>query len=151
MAAFAAALALQGCAGTPAAPSTEQIAQGSLVSLVADADSNGGQPLAIDVVRVADVGLDARLSEMDAARWFRAREQLLRDNPGLLAVTSWEVVAGQRISLRSLPPFEGTPVSVVVFALYQTPGTHRLRLSPEDPVHLALGARDFRTTAGQAR
>lgn len=149
--ALAAVLALQACAGAPAGPALRQDPQGSLVSLAAEADSNGGQPVAVDVLRVADAALDAHLAGMDAAQWFRSRERILRDHPGGLAVTSWEVVSGQRIALRSLPPFDGAPVSVVVFANYQTPGAHRLTLPPDSPVHIALEAQGFRTDAGPAR
>lgn len=124
------ALLLAGCA---ADGSAQRVADGGkgpapMLRITADADANGRRPVAVDVVRVADPALAQRLGSLDAASWFRDRAALNDEAAGRIAIASWEMVPGQSVILRSLPPFAAPPSTTIVFARYGTPGAHRQSL-----------------------
>lgn len=147
--ATALALLLAGCAAdrtaqSPAAGGAETDASAPMLRIVADADANARRPVAVDLVRVADEALARRLGTLDAPDWFRDRATLHREADGRIAIASWEIVPGQSVILRSLPPFAAAPSATIVFARYDTPGPHRQRLDGVVPTDIRLGRDDFR-------
>lgn len=136
--ALAAVAALQGCStvdwvmGRPPKVAVDKI------QLVADSDANGRRPVPVDVVRVGNTALAEQLAKVPSQDWFANRAQILRDNPGSAGIVSWEVVPGQRIGLRDLPPFDGRVIAVFVFAGYTTPADHRFRVASEDAIVVHL-------------
>ncbi len=108
------------------------------VQIIADSDANDQRPIPVDVVRVTDLTLADRLAKVPAQDWFASRDQIQRDNPGAVGIVSWEVVPGQRVMLRDLPPFEGRTVAVFVYARYATPADHRFRVASEDAIVVHL-------------
>jgi type VI secretion system protein len=99
-----------------------------MLRISADADANGRRPVAVDVVRVADPALAHRIGSLDSASWFRDRAALNGEAAGRIAIASWEMVPGQSVILRSLPPFAASPSATIVFARYGTPGANRQSL-----------------------
>lgn len=98
------------------------------VSIQAAPDANGNGAVAVDVVLALQPGAVEQVAKLPAADWFRRRAQLLRDNPDGLTVMSWELVPGQ--SVKAEVPRRA--VDAYVFALYASPGEHRVRLATED-------------------
>lgn len=98
------------------------------VRLQAAPDANGNGAVAVDVVLATRPGSAEQVAKLPAAEWFRRRAQLLRDNPDGLAVMSWELVPGQSVTA----PVRRSAVDAYVFALYASPGDHRVRLATED-------------------
>ncbi|MBK1837424.1 hypothetical protein JHL17_08350 [Azospirillum sp. YIM B02556] len=141
------ALLLAACAADkPARPDASGDTGGNsapMLRIVADADANDRRPVAVDVVRVADEGLAHRLGMLDAAGWFRDRSILNGEAAGRIAIASWEMVPGQSVILRSLPPFAATPSSTLVFARYGTPGAHRRSLDGAGGLDIRLGRDGF--------
>ncbi|WP_376962725.1 hypothetical protein ABNQ39_23895 [Azospirillum sp. A26] len=139
------ALLLAGCAadgsmrhatdgGTEPAP---------VLRITADAEANGRRPVAVDVVRVADSALAQRVGSLDAAGWFRERAALNGEAAGRIAIASWELVPGQSVILRSLPPFAAAPTATIVFARYGMPGVHRQSLDGMSALDIRLGRDGF--------
>lgn len=136
------ALLLAGCAtGEPSRPTAD--GSTAMLRITADADANDRRPVAVDVVRVADAALARRIGMLDAASWFRDRAALHGEAAGRIAIASWEMVPGQSVVLRSLPPFAATPSATVVFARYGTPGAHRQLLNGGAPLDVRLGRDGF--------
>lgn len=98
------------------------------VKLQAAPDANGNGAVAVDVVLATRPGSAEQVAKLPAAEWFRRRAQLLRDNPDGLAVMSWELVPGQSVTA----PVRRSALDAYVFALYASPGDHRVRLATED-------------------
>lgn len=138
---MAALLTLPGCALVRSAQAPS--AEAPLLRIVADAEANGRRPVALDVVRAGDAAMASRLDGLDAASWFRERPALHGAGGQRIAITSWEMVPGQSVVLNSLPPFAATPVATYVYALYATPGLHRLRVDGGAPIALRLGRDDL--------
>ena len=141
------ALLLAGCAADKSArPGADGGASGASVPVLritADADANDRHPVAVDVVRVADGALARRLGSLDAASWFHDRATLNGEAAGRIAITSWEMVPGQSVILRGLPPFAATPTAIIVFARYGTPGVHRQSLDGAGALDIRLGRNGF--------
>lgn len=141
------ALLLSGCAADRSArPDADGGASGTsapILRITADADANDRRPVAVDVVRVADGALARRLGSLDAASWFRDRAFLNGEAADRIAIASWEMVPGQSVILRSLPPFAATPTATIVFARYGTPGVHRQSLDGGGALDIRLGRSGF--------
>ncbi|MBP2308434.1 hypothetical protein [Azospirillum melinis] len=139
------ALLLAGCA---ADGSRQPVTDGGvdpapMLRITADAEANGRRPVAVDVVRVADSALARRVGSLDAAGWFRERAALNGEAAGRIAIASWELVPGQSVILRSLPPFAATPTATIVFARYGMPGVHRQSLDGMSALDIRLGRDGF--------
>lgn len=103
-------------------------------------NANGNSPIPVDLVLISDDAVTAPVMGVTAAEWFQRREQFLRDFPGRIRVMSFELVPGSTVAAR---PVERSPrpVAAVVFANYQIPGAHRLRVSDQSDLVIALGDR----------
>lgn len=136
--AVVAVAALQGCSAADWVLGRPPKVQVDKIQLLADSDSNGRRPVPVDVVRVNNLALADQLAKVPSQEWFANRAQILRDNPRSADIVSWEVVPGQRIGLREMPPFDGRVVAVFVFAGYTTPADHRFRVASDDAVVVHL-------------
>lgn len=110
------------------------------VSVQVDGRANDGNPVALDLLLVADKELLEQLQGMSAEQWFEKRAQILLDQPkkGTLAVSQWEWSPGQVVpatEMRVAPEVR----AAIIFARYYTPGEHRAVLDPRKDVRLTLG------------
>jgi type VI secretion system protein len=106
--------------------------------------ANDDTPIAVDFVAVRDTELLKLLSDIPAKQWFAEREQYRRDYRESFSVWSLELVPGQ---FRDVPdfPFSGDQAAgLLVFAGYNTPGAHRLRLIESGRVWLRFDSREMR-------
>lgn len=105
--------------------------------------ANDDSPIAVDFVAANDSELLARLSELTARQWFATREQYQRDFRQHLYVWGLELVPGQLIESTDFP-LEGKPaVGLLVFANFQSPGAHRLRLEEQRTIRLKFDNREM--------
>jgi type VI secretion system protein len=100
----------------------------SQMTLTASDDVNNDAPVAVDVVLVSDRALLERIADLPASKWFSARADLAATFPQGLRYRSWEMVPGQRLTVPG-DTFSGPRVAAAfVFANYQGPGAHRVRI-----------------------
>lgn len=103
-------------------------AKWSQVTLSASDDVNNNSPIAVDVVLVSDEAMLSRIAEMPASKWFEVHNDLVNTFPKTLRYREWELVPGQRLDVGS-DVFAGPRVAgAFVFARYETPGAHRMRI-----------------------
>jgi type VI secretion system protein len=108
---------------------SKETAKWSQVTLSATDDVNNNTPVAVDIVLVSDPALLARIAELPASKWFAGREDFVRTYPKDVRYRSWEMVPGFQIDVRGDDAFAGPRVSgAFVFANYQDPGAHRVRI-----------------------
>ncbi len=136
--ALASLLALGGCSYF--APKVE------LDSLTLDVAprANNDTPIAVDFIVIRDPDLLKLLSAIPARQWFAEREQYRRDYREQLSVWSLELVPGQYMQANDFPLRGEKAAGLLVFAGYNTPGVHRLRLGEQDKVWLRFESRDMR-------
>jgi type VI secretion system protein len=115
------------------------------VSITAGDRANLDRAVAVALVFVTDEALAAEIVKLSARDYFARQAQLMRDYPGGLRVTSWELTPGQSVSDQPIDA-PCAAQAVLVFVDYATPGEHRLRLDGVSRLTLVLGASDF--TAG---
>jgi len=105
--------------------------------------ANDDAPIAVDFIAVNDIDLLAKLSGLTAKQWFATKEQYRRDFRQYLNVWGLELVPGQLIESSTFP-LDGKPsVGLLVFANYQSPGAHRLRLEDQPSIRLKFDAREM--------
>jgi type VI secretion system protein len=107
--------------------------------------ANLNTPIAVDVVMARNAQLFDTLLGLPAAKWFNERDQLQRDYPKDLSVQTYELVPGQQLPDQPFPFGGQRAAGVLVFAGYQTPGAHRIRIDggPQKAL-LLLGDQDLR-------
>lgn len=130
-------LALSGC--SLFAPDVE------LDSLTLDVAprANDDTPIAVDFIAVNDPDLLKQLSSITASQWFAGREQYQRDYRQLLSVWGLELVPGQFIDRQPFPLEGRRAAGLLVFASYNTPGAHRLRLDDQREAWLKFDSREM--------
>jgi len=121
------------------------------LSISVATQANLDTPIPVDAVLVRNPQLFDMLLGLPSAKWFAQRDQLRRDYPKDLNVLSYEVVPGQQI-IDTKFAFDGQRAAgVLVFAGYQTPGAHRVRLDggPQQAL-LQLGDQDLQLMSRQS-
>jgi type VI secretion system protein len=115
----------------------------SRMSIVSETDANLDGATAVDLVMSTSDEATAAVLKLSARDWFQRKAQLLRDYPDDLRVATWELAPGQAVDQAPVDSPGGLK-DAIVFALYSTPGDHRLRLPDESRVRLILGPTDLR-------
>ncbi len=105
--------------------------------------ANDDTPIAVDFIAVADPDLLKQLSGISASQWFAEREQYQRDYRQLMSVWGLELVPGQFIDRQPFPLGGKKAAGLLVFASYNTPGAHRLRLDDQSEAWLKFDSREM--------
>ncbi|WP_137805609.1 type VI secretion protein [Pseudomonas sp. G(2018)] len=136
---FAAALLLSLCGCSLFGPRVD------LDSLTLDVAprANDNTPIAVDFIAVNDPDLLKQLSGITARQWFAEREQFQRDYRQLISVWGLELVPGQFIDRQPFPLEGKRAAGLLVFASYNTPGAHRLRLDDQSDAWLKFDSREM--------
>lgn len=107
------------------------------------AHANDDTPIAVDFVAVNDPDLLKQLSAMTARQWFSEREQFQRDYRQMMTVWGLELVPGQFIDQQPFPLGGKRAAGLLIFASYNTPGAHRLRLDDQRKAWLKFDSREM--------
>jgi type VI secretion system protein len=105
--------------------------------------ANDDTPIAVDFIAVNDPDLLKQLSGITARQWFTEREQFQRDYRQLITVWGLELVPGQFIDKQPFPLGGKRAAGLLVFASYNTPGAHRLRLDDQSKAWLKFDSREM--------
>lgn len=109
-------------------------------------DLNESRPVRLDIALTTNEEVARQLSTMDAATYFRERDQIVRDHPYQILIGSWEIVPAHRLEERLRPgihdPFQG-----FVFADYPSQGAHRAPLPPIGDVAIMLHRTDLNVSS----
>ena len=114
------------------------------MQLSAGADANGNRPIQVDLVTVADRSLISVLSTLTAQQWFAQRQEILRNHQAGLGSLQLEIVPGNSIERNIM---HRSAEAIFVFALYQAPGLHRLRLDGIEQPLVRFGPLDMQVVA----
>lgn len=152
-AAAALACAFAGCPKKPKVPGVPGLsakARDLEVRVHVSPEANGGNPVALDLLLVADKDLLKELQKMTASQWFERREQIVLDHPkqGELVVVSREWSPGQVVAPNTVKVAPEVRAAVV-FANYFNPGEHRAVLDPRRDVLIKLGDEKIEVVAGR--
>jgi len=105
--------------------------------------ANDDTPIAVDFIAVNDPDLLKQLSGISASQWFAEREQYQRDYRQRMSVWGVELVPGQFIDRQPFPLGGKKAAGLLVFASYNTPGAHRLRLDDQSEAWLRFDSREM--------
>lgn len=113
------------------------------VTLVVDPDANDNSATTVDLIFVYKKELLDALVKMNAKDYFKAADQIRRDNPEMVDVFRWEVVPCQTIgpqplNLPELSMKTSYLLGALIFASYTHPGAHRIRLGSIGDVKIHL-------------
>jgi type VI secretion system protein len=113
--------------------------------------ANNDTPLAVDLVAIQDPELFKLLLSIPAKQWFEQREQLRRDYLRAIKVWSLELVPGQFMESHDVPMAGEPAVGLLVYAGYNNPGTHRLRLDQQNTAWLRFESKNMRLLGDASR
>jgi type VI secretion system protein len=115
------------------------------LTLIADPNANGDTAVAVDLVFISNQVVADQVAPLSAQEYFSRRDQLERDFPGGMQVSSWELAPGQ---IARDQPVNATcnRVRTLLFARYATPGDHRQTLNGAKDIIVWLNQADFAIT-----
>lgn len=116
------------------------------ITIRSDPDSNGGRPVAIDLLFITDRAALQSIGKLKAHDYFLLRDQLRRDFPKGFQIRSWEVQSGQYVGKTDIKP-PCPLVGALLFANFSSEGDHRLSLAKTGSGTIVLGADDFSWSA----
>ena len=132
---------LAGCSG-----SSVPTIQTQTIDLQVGAGANEDNAIAVDLVLVFDIALVPQVEGIDAATWFRTKDQIQLANPTGFEVQSYEVIPSQPGLTIQVGSTGSNAVGAFLFASYITPGPHRTRIDTMPQVLVRLGAMDFKVS-----
>ena len=126
--------ALVGCGGGPTH---------LRVTLEAEQGANEDAPIPVTVLVIYQETAFSDLSRLTAAEWFEQAEQRKRDNPegASFDLITREILPGQRIDEQVIE-LTGEDAQGLVYAGYNTAGSHRARFNPRKRILVVLGVDD---------
>jgi len=116
----------------------------SALEVEVSSELNQNSPLAFDLLVIYDKKLLESIGKMDAATWFKNRQQFLKDKSHQKKVEAhhWEWVPGQP-NLRIRFHFKRNAFGGVAFGNYLSAGEHRIQFNPHKNLRVTLGEKDF--------
>ncbi|MCY0386971.1 hypothetical protein OVY01_06935 [Robbsia sp. Bb-Pol-6] len=97
-------------------------------TFIAAADMNRNSPVAVDVVLISSQDALEKTMALTAAQWFASRTDLGATFPHDIRYRSWEIVPGQTLSADKKAFAGSRVIAALVFANYDAPGAHRIRV-----------------------
>lgn len=113
------------------------------IKLSAAVDANNNTVIPADLVIVYDQMVFAEIMKLSASKYFETKLALQRDHSANLQIISWEIVPGQSTPTEDVSFSHDSPVGAVLFANYDTPGDHRIRLTQERNVQVLLEEKEW--------
>lgn len=103
-----------------------------------------GNPVIVDFVFVFDHGAMSELQKMPSTQWFAKKDQYMLDwgTSKKIQVLSYELIAGQRVQVKHFKPRK-TPLELVIYASYLSPGDHRIIIENYSFMELFLNRDDI--------
>ncbi len=106
--------------------------------------ANNNSAIKVDLILMADPVMIAELLKMPAREYFKKREQIAKDHISSVQIMSWEIVPGQSFEdIQVEYTKRRRPVAAFMYALYHSPGDHRLRIGGGEAVHIVLEEDDW--------
>jgi type VI secretion system protein len=92
----------------------------------------------LDLVIAHDDAIFSELMKVTASDYFIRKQQILRDNTGLLEVMTFEVIPGQTLPDIPINISTVNAKGAVIFANYHTQGDHRFRLGSQQKLLIRM-------------
>ena len=124
---------------------TTQITTGKVQKVIIDADSNAnmGSPVLVDIVSAYDGQLEKVLESIPASQWFSSKNKYIDQFKDKIFVFGPEIAPGNQIQLEYTTETEEKPIATFIFAAYDSPGDHRVKLEKFKPLIIKLQERGF--------
>ena len=113
------------------------------IKIVAERNMNNNSATPLDLVLVYDEKLLGILLGLTANDYFAKRQQLLKDNSGMMEAISFEMTPSQVLPDYQVKYLYPNPAGAILYANYSTPGEHRVKLAKQKDLLIKLGTLDF--------
>ncbi len=108
------------------------------ITIVSEPKMNQDSATPVDVVIIYDPNLLEQILKLSANDYFIKKQQLLKDNAGLMEAISFEVVPGQVIPDTTVTLSHPNGEGAIIFANYSTPGDHRFKLGRQQTILIRM-------------
>jgi type VI secretion system protein len=109
-------------------------------------NANQNSAVAVELLVISNEQVLSEAMKLTAQKWFEGRDEFRRDHPDGYVSWSWEWVPGQEVAPQKLAFGVGARAGIL-FADYSSPGSHRQRFDPHQPIRLHLEETDFTVEA----
>lgn len=114
-----------------------------LITIDADRNANMGSPVAVDIISVYDDQVSRTLESTTASDWFTLKKTYIGQYEGNIFVTGREIAPGSQIQIEYTTERDQTPVATFIFASYDSPGEHRVKVEKFKPLIIRLEESEF--------
>jgi type VI secretion system protein len=102
-----------------------------------------GSPVVVDIVSAYEGQLVKILESYSASEWFSSKNKYVDQFKGKIFVISREIAPGNQMQLEYTTETEEKPIATFIFAAYDSPGDHRVKLEKFRPLIIKLQEREF--------
>jgi len=114
-----------------------------LITIDADRNANMGSPVAVDIVSAYDDQLVRTLESTTASDWFTLKKTYIEQSESNIFVIGREIAPGNQIQLEYTTEVDEKPVATFIFASYDSPGEHRVKMEKFKPLIIKLEESEF--------
>ena len=113
------------------------------LTLTTTPDCNDDSAISVDLVVIYNINLFKKMMIQSAFEYYQSVQQIQRDFPKMLDVWHWELTPGQIMPDLEIKLTKEDPFGAVLFADYQSPGSHRLRMDDSESINILLKKNNF--------
>lgn len=113
------------------------------VTIDADSNANMGSPVEVDIVSAYDDQPVKVLESTPASEWFTSKNKYRDQFQDKIFVISRKISPGNQVQLEYTTETEEKPIATFIFAAYDSPGDHRVKLEKFKLLIIKLHEREF--------
>ncbi|MGB7291637.1 MAG: hypothetical protein WBD99_05655 [Thermodesulfobacteriota bacterium] len=124
---------------------TTTITTGKVQQVTIDAESNAnmGSAVVVDIISAYDDQLVKVLESSAASDWFASKGKYIDQFKGNIFTISRQIAPGNQIQLEYTTETEEKPIATFIFASYDSPGEHRVKVEKFKPLIIKLEEGEF--------
>ena len=114
-----------------------------LITIDGDRNANMGSAVAVDIVSAYADQVARTLESTTASDWFASKNKYIDQFKGNVFVIGREIAPGNQLQLEYTTESEEKPIATFIFASYDSPGEHRVKVEKFKPLIIKLQEREF--------
>ena len=128
-----------------ASKESSEISEGKvyIIDVESKPNANLGSPIAVDIVSVYDDQIVNEFESIPASEWFNAKNEYKDRLKEKIYIFDHEFIPGEQVQVEYTTEVKKEPVTNFLFANYNTPGEHRVRVDEFKMLRIILEEADF--------
>ena len=128
-----------------ASKESSEISEGKvyIIDVESKPNANLGSPIAVDIVSLYDDQFVNTLESIPASGWFIKKNEYKDKLKDKIYIFAREFIPGEQVQVEYTTEIEKDPITNFIFANYNTPGEHRVRVDEFKTLRIILEEAEF--------